>query len=173
MSGSALHWAVRPATMTSADFCLPIPPPLDGGSTRQVDRPPRVRRVTFIPHTRRIYFHIFRMAIGLRVLWPPRPDVAASYVPLQRDSSGRNFACGFLQIPDHPGHPCCSASPATAGSGLQRTCTFKWVRPAGRTTEKGRLIAALFYNIQEGSSTRDDAFYRTFLDTVTTIVTES
>ncbi len=45
--------------------------------------------------------------------------------------------------------------------------------PAVAGTEKGRLIAALFYNIQEGLSTRDDAFYRTFLDTVTTIVTES
>jgi hypothetical protein len=110
MSGSALHWAVRPAIMTSADFCLPIPPPLDGGSTRQVDRPPRVRPTTFIPHTRRIYFHIFRMAIGLRVSWPPRPDVAALYVPPWRDSSGQDFACSFLQIPGHPGHPCCSAN---------------------------------------------------------------
>jgi len=85
MSGSALHWAVKPATMTSANFCLPIPPPLDGSTTRQVDRPPRVRRATFIPHTRRIYFHIFQMTIGLRVSLPPSPNVAASYVPLWRD----------------------------------------------------------------------------------------
>ena len=28
-------------------------------------------------------------------------------------SSGRSFACGFLQIPGHLGHPCCSANGPT------------------------------------------------------------
>ena len=41
--------------MASADFCRSIPAPLDTGSTRQIDRPPRVMRVTFIPYTRHIY----------------------------------------------------------------------------------------------------------------------
>jgi hypothetical protein len=41
--------------MASADFCRPVPTPLDAGSTRQIGRSPRVRRVTFLPHTRRIY----------------------------------------------------------------------------------------------------------------------
>lgn len=41
--------------MASADFCRPIPAPLDAGSTRQIDRSPRVMRVTFLPYTRHIY----------------------------------------------------------------------------------------------------------------------
>ena len=36
-------------TMASADFCNPIPIPLDTGSQWQDNRPPRVRRVTFAP----------------------------------------------------------------------------------------------------------------------------
>ena len=34
-------------TIPSADFCRFIPPPHDGGSTRQTDRSPRVIRATF------------------------------------------------------------------------------------------------------------------------------
>ena len=64
-SCSALYRLVRPTPMASADFCQPIPAPLDTGSTGQVDRPPRVMRVTFIPYTRRIYSHTLRMIIGL------------------------------------------------------------------------------------------------------------
>ena len=45
--------------MASADFYNPIPVPLDTGSSEpksgQDRRPPRVRRTTFIPYTRRIY----------------------------------------------------------------------------------------------------------------------
>jgi hypothetical protein len=70
---------VSPATMASADSCQPIPSPHDAGSSRQTGRPPRVRRVTSIPYTRRIYFRTFRMAIGLQVTLPPRPGAAASY----------------------------------------------------------------------------------------------
>jgi hypothetical protein len=52
--------------MASADFSPSIPTPFDAGSTRQMERPPRVIRVTFIPYTRRIYFHIFRMVLGFK-----------------------------------------------------------------------------------------------------------
>ena len=68
-----------PTLTASADFCQPIPSLCSDGSTWQVDRSPRVRRATFIPYTRRIYFYIFRVIIGLWILWPPRTDVAASY----------------------------------------------------------------------------------------------
>ena len=78
-TGSALCRVVRPTHTASADFCQPIPSPLNDSSTWQADRSPRVRRATFIPYTRRIYFYIFRVIIGLWILLPPRPDVAASY----------------------------------------------------------------------------------------------
>src|SRR5690606_16044694 len=44
---SVLRWLVRPPTTTSADFCPPLPTPLDASSQRQVNRPPRVMRATF------------------------------------------------------------------------------------------------------------------------------
>ena len=48
--------------MASADFCNSIPAPLDTGSSEpksgQDRRPPKVRRTTFIPYTRRIYADI-------------------------------------------------------------------------------------------------------------------
>ena len=44
---SALQWLVKPPTMASADFCLPIPPPYDAGSQWQVGRSPRVMHATF------------------------------------------------------------------------------------------------------------------------------
>ena len=67
-----------PTLTASADFCQPLPSLCNDGSTWQVGRSPRVRRATFIPYTRRIYFYIFRVIIGLWILLPPRPDVAAS-----------------------------------------------------------------------------------------------
>ena len=39
-------------------------------------------------------------------------------------SSGRHFACSFLQIPDRSGHPCCSAC-GSHTQGPQRTSTSK------------------------------------------------
>jgi hypothetical protein len=63
----------------SADFCPPIPSLFNDGSTWQDDRSPRVRRATFVPCARHIYFYIFPVIIGLWILWPPRPGVAASY----------------------------------------------------------------------------------------------
>jgi hypothetical protein len=46
---------VNLATMASADFCRSIGTSLDIPSTRQIDRSPRVMRVTFLPYTRHIY----------------------------------------------------------------------------------------------------------------------
>src|SRR5512139_2697798 len=93
--------------MASADFCQPIPSLYNDGNTWQVGRSPKVRRATFIPYTRRIYFYIFRVIIGLWILWPPRPDVAASMRFL---FVGPGLAYSFLRIPLHSGHPCCSAN---------------------------------------------------------------
>ena len=88
VTGSALQLLVKEPNMASADSCSPIPTPHGVGSQWQANRPPRVRRATFLPSTRRIYFHIFWIAIGLRVSWPSRPDVAASYaVPVRRARS--------------------------------------------------------------------------------------
>ena len=72
------------------------------------DRPPWVMRVTFIPYTRRIYFHTFWMVIGLyqtRACLPGCGCLVCDFC-----SSGRDFACGFLQIPPRDGHPCRSAN---------------------------------------------------------------
>jgi hypothetical protein len=108
LTGLALCRMVSSTPMASADFYQPLPSLYNDGSSWQIGRPPRVRRATFIPHTRRIYFYIFRVIIGLWILWPPRPDVAASLCGCC--SSGRDFAYSFLQIPLHSGHPCCSAN---------------------------------------------------------------
>ena len=54
-----------PTLTASADFCQPIPSLFNDGSTWQAGRSPRVRRATFIPYTRRIYFYISRVIIGL------------------------------------------------------------------------------------------------------------
>ena len=78
-SCSALRRGAHTTTMASADFCCPIWSPLDVHSTRQNSRSPRVRRVAFVPSIRRIYFQPIRMTIGLRVILPPRPRLAASY----------------------------------------------------------------------------------------------
>jgi hypothetical protein len=51
--------------MPSADFCQFITPPLDGISTRQTDRPPRVWRIHLPAYARRIYNQAFRAGIGL------------------------------------------------------------------------------------------------------------
>ena len=76
-TGSALCRVVSSTHMASADFYQPIVPPFSDSSTWQTGRPPRVGRATFIPYTRRIYFYTFRVIIGLWILWPPRPGVAA------------------------------------------------------------------------------------------------
>jgi hypothetical protein len=58
-------------------------------------------RVTFIPYTRRIYFHTFPDGIGLRVSLPSRPDVAASYaIPVRRVRTLLTASFGFRVAPD-------------------------------------------------------------------------
>ena len=78
ITGSALCRVVHSTRTASADFCQPLPSLCNDGSSWQARRSPRVRRATFIPHTRCIYFYTFRVITGLWILWPPRPDVAAS-----------------------------------------------------------------------------------------------
>ena len=117
MTGSGLRWMVSPTTMPSADFCQPIPAPLDAGSTWQVDRPPRVRHATFtlIPAA-------YTTVPSMQVLGFEDIRLLTQYDRLVCDScsSGQCFACGFLQIPPRGGHPCRPAnrSPCRAGRGL-------------------------------------------------------
>ena len=117
MTGSALRRVVRPTNMASADFCQPIPAPLDAGSTRQVDRPPRVRRATFT-----LMPAAFTAVLSVQVSGFEDICLLTQYDRLLCDfcSSGQCFACGFLQIPPRGGHPCLPAnhSPCRAGRGL-------------------------------------------------------
>ncbi len=70
----------RPATtMASADFCRPFGPPCDESSHWQDDRPLRVRRVTFLPYTRRIYVATVRMTSGFESICPLAHRFDASY----------------------------------------------------------------------------------------------
>ena len=94
MTDSALHCSVKTATMASADFCQPIPTPLDDGSTRQVGRPPRVSRATFIPYTRRIYFRT--LPYGYRALEIMASSPGCGCLICGSCSSGRDFAYSFL-----------------------------------------------------------------------------
>ena len=117
MTGSALRRLVKPTTMASADFCQPIPAPLDAGSTRQVDRSPRVRRATFT-----LMPAAFTAVLSVQVSGFEDISLLTQYDRLICDScsSGQCFACGFLQISPHDGHPCRPAnrSPCQAGRGL-------------------------------------------------------
>jgi hypothetical protein len=121
-SCSALQRMVSSTNMASADFCQPFPTPLDAGSTRQVDRPPRVMRVTFTPPTRRIYSTTLPddyRALKIVAFSPGWHCLLCDSCP-----SGRDFACGFLQIPPRDGHPCRPAS-GSRHQGPQGTCTPK------------------------------------------------
>jgi len=121
-SCSALYRMVSPTPMASADFCPPFPAPSDAGSTRQADRPPRVRRVTFLPYTRRIYRPI--LPDGYWALKSLASSPGWDGLVCDSCSSGRDFACGFLQIPPRDGHPCRSAS-GSRHQGPRGTCTPK------------------------------------------------
>ena len=113
---------VRTATMASADFCRPIDVPYDASSSRQTDRSPRVIHTTFLPYTRRIYSSI--LLDDYRVLKILAFSPGWNCLVCDFCSSGRKFACGFLQIPPHGGHPCRSAS-GSRHQGPQRTFTSK------------------------------------------------
>jgi hypothetical protein len=81
LSGQCLDRAGRrpTTTMASADFCRPFAPPCDGPSLRQDDRSLRVRRVTFLPDTRRIYAAAVRMTLGFESIGPLAHRCDASY----------------------------------------------------------------------------------------------
>ena len=105
------------ATMASADFWRSISTPLDADSTGQIARSPRVLRTHLHAYVRRIYAASFRVSIGLQRYSSPHPDAP----PLSAScSSNQRFACGFLQIPSRPGHPCrpANVSPYRACRGL-------------------------------------------------------
>jgi hypothetical protein len=65
--------------MASADFCRPFGPPCDESSRWQDDRSLRVRRVTFLPYTRRIYAATIRMTSGFESIGPLAHHCNASY----------------------------------------------------------------------------------------------
>jgi hypothetical protein len=88
---------VGPATAASADFCHPIPTPRGAGSTRQDGRSPRVRRVTFVPSTCRIYGRTLRGASGFELFGP----LARVRTPHMRWLFVRPALC--LQLPSDPG----------------------------------------------------------------------
>ncbi len=119
-SGVAPGVSARPS---AAPAVIEIQPtPLDAGSTRQVDRPPKVMRVTFIPYTRRIYSHT--LPDGYRALKRIAFSPGCGCLICDSCSSGRDFACGFLQIPPRDGHPCRPAI-GSHHQGPKRTCTSK------------------------------------------------
>ena len=62
--------SVGSTTTASADIRHPIPTSHDAGSTRQGNGSPRVRRVTFVPYTRRIYGRTFRVISGFGFYGP-------------------------------------------------------------------------------------------------------
>ena len=109
--------------MAPADFWRSIGPPSGLPSpSGQNARSPGVRRVTFLPSTRRIYTATFRMTVGfsaVRHLAPGLPCLICASC-----SSGRKFASSFLQTPPRGGRPCCSAW-SSRHQGLQRTFTSK------------------------------------------------
>ena len=105
-----------PPPMAPADFWRSNSP--SGENARS----PGVRRVTFLPSTRRIYMTPLRMTFGFRCPTPPRPGSAC--LVCDSCSSGREFAYSFLQTPPRGGRPCCSAR-SSRHQGLQRTFTSK------------------------------------------------
>ena len=116
-SRSGLRPGRSGSTMPSADFCRLIPSPLDGGSTRQTDRSPRVRRATFT-----LMPAAFTTTPSVQVLGFGDIGLLTRYGRLICDScsSGQCFAYSFLQILPRGGHLCRSAnrSPCRVGRGL-------------------------------------------------------
>jgi hypothetical protein len=70
--------SLRRSFSPSADCCPPFGKPLGLPSLRQVDRAPRVRRVTFRPSPPHLHRSV-PDAVGLRPPTPPRPHSAASH----------------------------------------------------------------------------------------------
>jgi hypothetical protein len=103
--------------MASADFCYLINTPLDVSSTRQDNRPPRVRRATFA-----LMPAASTSAVSVQILGFTDHGLLTHGDRLLCDScsSGQCFACSFLRISSHDKHPCRSAnrSLCRADSGL-------------------------------------------------------
>ena len=80
--------------MASADFCKSIPTSRDAGSTRQIRRPPRVRRVTFA-----LMPAAFTSVLSVQVWGVEDSGLLTQHECLICDfcSSSQCFACGFLQ----------------------------------------------------------------------------
>ena len=93
--------------MVSADFGQPIAAPLDATSTRQADRSPRVRRVTFTLMPTASTSVLSGQVLGFR-----DSGLLTQHDRLVCDScsSGQCFAFSFLQAPPRDGSPCRSAS---------------------------------------------------------------
>jgi hypothetical protein len=89
--------SVGPATEASAVIRRPIPTPYGAGSTRQDDGLPRVRRVTFVPYTCRIYGCTLQVILGFGFLGP----LARMQTPHMRFLFVRPALC--LQLPSDPG----------------------------------------------------------------------
>jgi len=85
------------ATTASAVIRRPIPTPYSVGSTRQDDGLPRVRRVTFVPYTCRIYGCTLRVILGFGFGGP----LARMQTPHMRFLFVRPALC--LQLPSDPG----------------------------------------------------------------------
>ena len=123
--------------MASADFCRPIDVPYDASSSRQTDRSPRVIHATFLPYTRRIYSSI--LLDDYRVLKILAFSPGWNCLVCDFCSSGRKFACGFLQIPPRDGHPCRPAnrSPCRVDRGF----SLQVIRSPPRGSEQHQFTA--------------------------------
>ena len=102
-------------------------------------RPPRVRTHSFSPFVCHIYFLGFRVVIGLRLVAQPHPSQPAS---CDFCSSDQRFACTFLQIPPHGGHPWCSAMTFPL-LGQSRDFHPLECAHAGRTQKRGKTLCIL------------------------------
>lgn len=121
---SALHRLVRllrrllTSAAPSRHLSTPVATPENQG---QVGRPPRVRRVTFVPNTCRIYARTLRVISGFGCVCP----LARMRTPHMRFLFVRPALC--LQLPSDPAsrqRPCCSAN-GSHHQGPQRTLTSK------------------------------------------------
>ena len=107
-------------------------------------RPPRVRTHSFSPFVCHIYFLGFRVVIGFKLVAQPYPSQPAL---CDFCSSDQRFACTFLQIPPHDGHPWCSAMTFPL-LGQSRDFHPLECAHAGRTYKKARPIGLAFLIIR-------------------------
>ena len=105
-TSSALRRAKHSSTMASADFCNPVAAPLETASQKDIVQRPdcrslRVRRVTFLPHIRRIYDSSLRMTLGFESFGPLAQQATASYaIRVPRTGSLPAASFRFWVAPD-------------------------------------------------------------------------